>query len=83
MFGSLENLYGPLPLTTYMVSKGAGRRPLEYIGEWPKRGRAYQCELLYDENGEEVVRVLGLIANPPHSFFKRWRFRMVAEVWLN
>ena len=78
------HLHLPAPVIHYMVCRGAGKKPLEYIGDWPRRGMCYPCTIRpHFETGEPHVYIHGFYANPPYGAFKRWRFRLVAEVWLN
>lgn len=73
-----------LPVVHYLRCKGAGRRPVEHVGDWPKRGQVYPCDVRPSaETGEPHVYVHGFYAQHPFGAFKAWRFRWVATVWLN
>lgn len=76
-----ERFYVNPPVVVLMACKGAGPAPLEYIGQWPRRGHVYACRIEYDAHtGEELVTVIGLVAPQP---FKAWRWRLVAMAWMN
>lgn len=75
-----ERFFADPPVVVFMVCRGAGPKPLEYIGEWPRRGRTYRCSVWEDARGEMYVTVNGLVAPKP---FKAWRWRLVAMTWLN
>lgn len=75
-----EAYFALAPVVVFMVCRGAGPKPLEYIGEWPRRGHAYRCHVWAGARGERYVTVDGLVAPSP---FKYWRWRLVAQLWLN
>lgn len=71
------------PVVCYMRCRGAGRPMREYVGNWPKRHRVYPCTIKRDVKGHERVFVAGVGLPLPYFGFQRWRFKLLAEVWLN
>ena len=80
----MDLLPTPRPVVHYLRCRGAGRKPREYIGDWPVRGGVYACDIrpAFD-SGEAHIYIHGFVANAPFGAFKAWRFVLVAEVWLN
>lgn len=71
------------PVVVFMKCRGAGRPTREYVGEWPRRGRIYPCQVRRDPDGYERVFVEGVGLPLPYYGFQRRRFKLLAEVWLN
>ena len=74
----------PDPKDVWLVCTHPGKPPVEYVGDWPVRGAAYACDIRpCFRTGEPHVYIRGFMANKPYGAFKRHRFRLVAEAWLN
>ncbi|MGI4873225.1 MAG: hypothetical protein ACRYFX_18850 [Janthinobacterium lividum] len=55
----------------YYCCRRAPKPPCEYVGTWPRRGRAYACRATTcPRTGAPRVKVCGVLTGPDYAGFK-------------